>query len=102
MPEGHPGGCLKAGISEGPQARRWRKAGMFERFLCEVPLGAAVDPGELASMIVWLTVDAKSITGEVIHVDRGSHLRRQFFSDEMSDSSLESMGRRRPRMETSS
>jgi NAD(P)-dependent dehydrogenase (short-subunit alcohol dehydrogenase family) len=101
-PRGIRVNALKAGILEGPQARRWRKAGMFERFLREVPLGAAVDPSELASMIVWLTADAKSVTGEVIHVDGGSHLRRQIFPDEMSESGLESMGRRRPLVETRS
>ena len=87
--------ALKAGILEGPQARRWRKAGVFDDFLREVPLGAAVEPGELASMIVWLTADAKSVTGEVIHVDGGSHLRRQPFPDEMSEAGLASMGHRR-------
>lgn len=88
--------ALKAGILEGPQARRWRKADMFDRFLKEVPLGAAVEPFELARMIVWLATDAKSITGETIHVDGGSHLRRQLFPDEMPTQGLESMGRRRP------
>jgi NAD(P)-dependent dehydrogenase (short-subunit alcohol dehydrogenase family) len=87
---------LKAGIMEGPQARRWRRAGMFSRFLREVPLAAAVEPAELAQMIVWLSTDAKSITGEVIHVDGGSHLRRQLLPDEFSMNGLESMGRRRP------
>lgn len=87
---------LKVGIMEGPQARRWRRAGMFERFLREVPLNAPVDPSELAQMILWLAVDAKSITGEVIHVDGGSHLRRQLLPDEFSSTGLESMGRRRP------
>jgi NAD(P)-dependent dehydrogenase (short-subunit alcohol dehydrogenase family) len=88
--------ALKAGLLEGPQARRWRKAGMFDRFLREVPLGEAVDPEELARMIVWLAADAKSITGEAIYVDGGSHMRRQLFPDEMSQQGLESMGRRRP------
>jgi len=88
--------ALKAGILEGPQARRWRKAGMFDRFLREVPLGQAVEPEELARMILWLATDAKSITGESIYVDGGSHLRRQPFPDEMSDEGLTSMGRRRP------
>lgn len=88
--------ALKAGILEGPQARRWRKAGMFDRFLREVPLGEAVDPEELARMIVWLATDARSITGESIYVDGGSHLRRQLFPDEMSDEGLSSMGKRRP------
>lgn len=88
--------ALKAGILEGPQARRWRKAGMFDRFLREVPLGEAVDPEELARMILWLATDAKSITGESIYVDGGSHLRRQLFPDEMSEEGLASMGRRRP------
>lgn len=87
--------ALKAGILEGPQARRWRKAGMFDRFLREVPLGEAVDPEELARMIVWLATDARSITGESIYVDGGSHLRRQLFPDEMSEEGLESMSRRR-------
>ncbi len=87
--------AIKAGILEGPQAERWRRAGMFDRFLKEVPLGAAATPDELAAMIVWLATDARSVTGEVIHVDGGSHLRRQLFPDEMSDRGLESMGRRR-------
>lgn len=95
-PRGIRVNALKAGILEGPQARRWRKAGMFDRFLREVPLGAAVEPEELARMIVWLATDAKSITGEAIYVDGGSHLRRQLFPDELSDEGLESMGKRRP------
>jgi enoyl-[acyl-carrier-protein] reductase (NADH) len=69
---------------------------MFDRFLREVPLGEAVDPEELARMIVWLATDARSITGESIYVDGGSHLRRQLFPDEMSDEGLSSMGKRRP------
>ena len=88
--------ALKAGVLEGPQARRWRKAGMFDRLLREVPLGEAVDPEELARMILWLATDAKSITGESIYVDGGGHLRRQVFPDEMSDEGLASMGKRRP------
>jgi enoyl-[acyl-carrier-protein] reductase (NADH) len=68
---------------------------MFDRFLREVPLGEAVDPQELARMIIWLATDARSITGESIYVDGGSHLRRQLFPDEMSEEGLESMGRRR-------
>jgi NAD(P)-dependent dehydrogenase (short-subunit alcohol dehydrogenase family) len=88
--------ALKAGMLEGPQARRWRKAGMFDRFLTEIPLGAPVEPEELARMILWLATDARSITGEAIHVDGGSHLRRQLFPEEMSDEGLASMGKRRP------
>lgn len=87
--------AIKAGILEGPQARRWRRAEMFDRFLREVPLGAAVETSELAKMVIWLATDAVSITGEVIHVDGGSHLRRQLWPDEMSNEGLESMGRRR-------
>jgi NAD(P)-dependent dehydrogenase (short-subunit alcohol dehydrogenase family) len=87
--------AIKAGVLEGPQARRWRKAGMFDRFLREVPLGGPVDPEELARMIIWLATDAKSITGESIYVDGGGHLRRQIFPDEMSEEGLGSMGRRR-------
>ena len=87
--------ALKAGMLEGPQARRWRKAGMFDTFLQEIPLRAPVEPTELAKMIVWLATDAVSVTGEVIHVDGGSHLRRQPFPEEMSAEGLASMGRRR-------
>lgn len=87
--------AIKAGMLEGPQARRWRKAGMYDRFLKEIPLKAAVETTELAKMIVWMATDAVSITGEVIHVDGGSHLMRQLMPDEMSDVGLESMGRRR-------
>lgn len=87
--------ALKAGMLEGPQARRWRRAGMFDRFLQEIPLGAAVENTELARMIIWLATDAVSVTGEVIHVDGGSHLRRQLFPDEMSQEGLSSMARRR-------
>jgi NAD(P)-dependent dehydrogenase (short-subunit alcohol dehydrogenase family) len=94
-PRGIRVNALKAGMLEGPQARRWRKAGMFDKFLTEIPLGAAVEPEELARMILWLATDAKSITGETIYVDGGSHLRRQVFPDEMSDEGLTSMGRRR-------
>jgi NAD(P)-dependent dehydrogenase (short-subunit alcohol dehydrogenase family) len=86
--------ALKLGILEGPQARRWRKAGMFAPFMREVPLGAPVDPAEIARMIIWLATDAKSITGECIYVDGGSHLRRQPFPDEMSEDALQSMGKR--------
>jgi len=59
-------------------------------------LGAAVEPAEIAEMIIWLATQARSITGESIYVDGGSHLRRQPFPDEMSGEGLESMGRRRP------
>ena len=87
--------ALKAGMLEGPQARRWRRAGMYDRFLKEIPLGRAVEPLELAKMILWLSAAAISITGSVISVDGGSHLRRQLFPEEMSEQGLESMGRRR-------
>lgn len=87
--------AIKAGMLEGPHAERWRRAGMYERFLKEIPLGKPADPEELAAMIVWLATDARSITGEVIHVDGGSHLRRQLFPDELAGRGLESMGRRR-------
>ncbi|WP_156681297.1 SDR family NAD(P)-dependent oxidoreductase [Sphingomonas profundi] len=87
---------LKAGMLEGPHARRWRRAGMFEQLLKEVPLGEPVTPEELAAMIVWLATDARSITGEVIHVDGGNHLRRQLFPEELVGEGLASMGRRRP------
>jgi NAD(P)-dependent dehydrogenase (short-subunit alcohol dehydrogenase family) len=90
--------ALKAGMLEGPQARRWRKAGMFDTFVKEIPLGAPVEPAELAKMIVWLATDAVSVTGEVIHVDGGSHLRRQPFPEEMSAEGLTSMGKRRNEM----
>lgn len=88
--------ALKLGILEGPQARRWRKAGMFEPFMKEVPLGEPVHPEEIARMIIWLATQAKSITGESIYVDGGSHLRRQPYPEEMSPEALESMSRRRP------
>ena len=88
--------AIKAGMLEGPQAGRWRKSGMFDTFLREIPLGAVVEPGEIAEMIIWLATHARSITGESIYVDGGSHLRRQPFPDEMSGEGLESMGRRRP------
>jgi enoyl-[acyl-carrier-protein] reductase (NADH) len=68
---------------------------MFAPFMREVPLGAPVDPAEIARMIIWLATDAKSITGECIYVDGGSHLRRQPFPDEMSEDALQSMGKRR-------
>lgn len=87
--------ALKAGMLEGPQARRWRRAGMDGPLLKEVPLGAPVEPTELAKMIIWLATDAVSVTGDVINVDGGSHLRRQVFPDEMSAEGLASMGKRR-------
>lgn len=95
-PRGIRVNALKAGALEGPQARRWRKAGVFDTFLREVPLGEAVEPEEIGRMIVWLATDAKSITGESIYVDGGGHLRRQTFPDELPQNALESMGRRRP------
>jgi NAD(P)-dependent dehydrogenase (short-subunit alcohol dehydrogenase family) len=88
--------ALKVGVLEGPQAGRWRKAGVFDTFLREVPLGRPVDSRELAQMIIWLALDAKSITGETIFVDGGGHLRRQTFPDEIPKDGLESMGRRKP------
>lgn len=94
-PRGIRVNALKAGMLEGPQARRWRKSSMFNTFLKEIPLGAPVEPAELGRMIVWLATDARSITGETIHVDGGSHLRRQPFPDEMAGEGLASMGRRR-------
>ncbi len=87
--------AIKAGMLEGPQARRWRRAGMYDRFLREIPLKVAVETTELAKMIVWMATDAVSMTGEVIHIDGGSHLLRQLLPEEMSDDGLESMGRRR-------
>ncbi|WP_157219433.1 SDR family NAD(P)-dependent oxidoreductase [Flavisphingomonas formosensis] len=94
-PRGIRVNALKAGVLEGPQARRWRRADMFDRLLKEVPLGAPVETEELGRMVVWLAADARSITGETIHVDGGGHLRRQIFPDEMSEAGLQSMGRRR-------
>lgn len=94
-PRGIRVNAIKAGVLEGPQARRWRRAGMFDRFLREVPLGRPVETEELGRMVMWLATDARSVTGEVIHVDGGGHLRRQLYPEEMSDRGLESMGRRR-------
>lgn len=94
-PRGIRVNSLKVGVLEGPQARRWRRAGMFDRFLSEVPLGAPVETEELARMVIWLATEAKSVTGESIYVDGGGHLRRQIFPGEMSEAGLESMGRRR-------
>lgn len=94
-PSGIRVNALKAGMLEGPQARRWRRADMFDRLLQEIPLGRPVEPDELAKMIVWLATDAVSITGSVMSVDGGSHLRRQLFPEEMAADGLESMGRRR-------
>jgi NAD(P)-dependent dehydrogenase (short-subunit alcohol dehydrogenase family) len=88
--------ALKAGMLEGPQAHRWRRAGMYDRFIKEIPLGRPVQPLELAKMILWLAIDAESVTGTVMNVDGGGHLRRQLFPEEMSDEGLASMGRRRP------
>lgn len=94
-PRGIRVNALKVGVLEGPQARRWRRAGMLHRFLGEVPLGVPVETEELGRMVLWLATDARSITGETIHVDGGGHLRRQIFPEEMSAAGLESMGRRR-------
>lgn len=94
-PRGIRVNAIKAGMLEGPQARRWRKAGMYDLFLKEIPLKRAVETEELARTVIWLANDAVSVTGEVIHVDGGSHLRRQLFPDEMSDEGLSSMGKRR-------
>lgn len=49
----------------------------------EVPLKKFVQPGELAKMVLFLTLDAVSITGENIFVDNGNHLRRPIFPDEI-------------------
>lgn len=87
--------ALKLGILEGPQAQRWRKAGMFDIFMKEVPLGEPVHPAEIARTILFLATEGRSITGESIYLDGGSHLRRQPFPDEMSSKGLESMARRR-------
>lgn len=94
-PRGIRVNAIKAGMLEGPQARRWRQAGMFDRFLKEIPLARAVESEELARMIIWLANDAPSITGEVIHVDGGAHLRRPLTPDEMAGDGLASMGKRR-------
>ncbi|MCW1384875.1 SDR family oxidoreductase [Novosphingobium sp. KCTC 2891] len=94
-PRGIRVNAIKAGMLEGPQARRWRQAGMFDRFLKEIPLTRAVETEELARMIIWLANDAPSITGEIIHVDGGAHLRRPLTPDEMAGDGLASMGKRR-------
>lgn len=92
--------AIKAGVLEGPQARRWRRAGMFERFMQEIPLGAAIETTELAQLIIWLATEGHSITGETFHVDGGNHLRRSLFPEEYSEEGLASMGKRRPDAQT--
>jgi len=88
--------ALKAGMLDGSQARRWRRADMYDRLIREIPLGPPVEPQELAKMILWLATDAVLVTGTVMSVDGGSHLRRQLFPDELSPQGFDSMGRRHP------
>jgi NAD(P)-dependent dehydrogenase (short-subunit alcohol dehydrogenase family) len=49
----------------------------------EIPLGRPVQPEELAAMCLFLTLDAPSVTGALIPIDGGNHLRRSVFPDEM-------------------
>ena len=95
-PRGIRVNAIKAGMLEGPQVRRWRRADMYDRFLKEIPLGRAVETVELGKMVVWLATDAVSVTGALINVDGGGHLRRQLFPDELSDAGLSSLARRQP------
>ncbi|KSB88834.1 short-chain dehydrogenase [Caulobacter vibrioides] len=48
-------------------------AGEFEAEAAATPLGAAVDPAELAAAMRYL-IDAPSVTGQMIAVDGGQHL----------------------------
>ncbi len=68
--------ALQADMLEGPRAGRWRRSGMPDGLLLEIPLGKATEPSEFVKMIVWLATVAVSITGSTIDGDNGGHLRR--------------------------
>lgn len=95
-PRGIRVNALMPGLIASPQIRRWEEAGVLPAFLKEIPLGKAVDPYELARMIVWMAADALSITGETIYVDGGNHLRRAAFPDEFPTTGLDAMSSTRP------
>lgn len=49
----------------------------------EVPLGRTAKVNEVAEAAVWLALHARSVTGELLRVDGGMHLRRPPFPDEL-------------------
>ncbi|MBI1685895.1 SDR family oxidoreductase [Caulobacter hibisci] len=61
-------------IGPGPVLASVHQApGEFEAEAAATPLGAAVDPAELAAALRYL-IDAPSVTGQMIAVDGGQHL----------------------------
>jgi len=49
----------------------------------EIPLGRAVKPEEVAAAALWLCQSDAYVTGTVLEVDGGQHLRRPPWVDEM-------------------
>ncbi len=62
------------GIGPGPVlASIHQNPEIFAAEAAATPLGAAVDPGEIAAALTYL-IDAPSVTGQMIAVDGGQHL----------------------------
>ena len=57
--------------------------------LKEIPLGRVATAGEIAAAAEWLCDDECFMTGTLLHVDGGNHLRRAPFADEISTSAFE-------------
>ena len=63
---------------------RWFSRGMgdaaYEKvraaYEADVPLGSACSPEDVAEAIVWLVDGARTVTGELLLLDSGTHLGR--------------------------
>jgi len=94
-PHGIRVNAIAPGLILSPQANKWAETGVMPAMLKEIPLGKGVDPRELAQMVLWLATEAKSMTGEIIYVDGGNHLRRAASPDEFPQEGIEAMNAKR-------
>jgi 3-oxoacyl-[acyl-carrier protein] reductase len=72
-----PGPIQKPAVSPTP-------ASSHSALIREIPLGRSVITTEVAEAVVWFALAARWITGEILHVDGGMHLRRPPFPDELA------------------
>jgi len=68
-----------------------RTPAVYAAFVKEIPLKAAVDPMDIAQTALWLSADVRSVTGEAIFVDGGSHLGRMPRPEEMPTAALDGL-----------
>jgi NAD(P)-dependent dehydrogenase (short-subunit alcohol dehydrogenase family) len=83
-PRGIRVNVVQPGIIETPMtAVLQANADAWKAVLKEIPLGRAVQAGEVADACLWLCSPYAAVTGATLTVDNGNHLLRQVQPDEL-------------------